>query len=101
MYGDFGDCTRCGNHGSCLDNNVCLCSGGYTGEACDAEPTVTVVGNDLNDRAHPDGAANIEFVDTDMTFAAPGRIVSWDYFGTHRVPRAYCTVVLHVLRSPD
>jgi hypothetical protein len=79
---------------------LCICTGGYTGEACDAEPTVTVVGNDLNNRAHPDGAARIEFVDTDMTFAAPGRIVSWDYFGTHRVPRAYCTVVLHVLRSP-
>ena len=44
------------------------------------EPTIVVVGNELKKRAAPDGASNIQFVDKDLAFTKPGRIVGWDFF---------------------
>jgi hypothetical protein len=38
------------------------------------------VGNDLIDRAHPDSAAKITFIDRDLVFHAAGKVVSWDVF---------------------
>ena len=32
------------------------------------------------DRAHPDGASRISFVDKDLVFHAAGKVVSWDIF---------------------
>ena len=38
------------------------------------------VGNELIDRAHPDGASRITFIDRDLVFARAGKVVSWDVF---------------------
>jgi hypothetical protein len=38
------------------------------------------IGNDLIDRAHPDGASQIWSIDCSLEFQMDGKIVSWDIY---------------------
>ena len=41
---------------------------------------IEIVGNELADRASPDGASQISFVDKGMVFSKPGKLVGWDFW---------------------
>lgn len=41
---------------------------------------LSLVGHDITPRNHPDGAANIQFIDTTLVFSDTGRVVAWDVF---------------------
>lgn len=75
---DCGPCNR--EHGHCASATECTCTGGYSGPDCSDEPTIQIIGNELADRATPDGAAGIAFVDTGTVFSRPGRVVAWNFF---------------------
>ena len=58
-----------------------ICRYGETGAGCIPEPKIDRIGNMLADRRKsPDGASNMQFVDTSMVFARAGRVVEWDFF---------------------
>merc|ERR1712029_158928 len=52
-----------------------ICSGGEV----DVNNAKTL-GNEVKDRAHPDGASGYSFVDEDLKFPTDGKVVGWRYF---------------------
>ena len=58
----------------------CLTCGSILTESCTAGTVGTRVTNDLIDRAHPDGASQICFIDRSLELQQAGKIVSWDVY---------------------
>jgi hypothetical protein len=49
-------------------------------QSIEANTEFDKVGNEIVNRAHPDGASNIQFVDKDSVFLGVGKVVQWDIF---------------------